>query len=669
LPTTEIEQLSIDTIRTLAMDAVQQANAGHPGTAMALAPLAYLLYGEVMRHNPANPQWPDRDRFILSAGHACILQYSALHLSGYDLSLEELKRFRQWESLTPGHPEVHHTPGIEATTGPLGQGFANGVGFAIAERFLAERYNRPYDEIVDHHVYVICGDGDMMEGVSNEAASIAGQLGLGKLVYFYDDNHITIDGTTSISFLGEDKGARLAAQGWHVQHVDDANDLDSLRESIEKAKAETERPSLIVVRSHIAYGAPHAVDTAKAHGAPLGEAEVRATKEALGWDPDAKFLVPEAVASHMNVVERGIELESEWRQKLEAWTAKYPELREDWDQVHTGKPRPGWTDALPDFPAGEDVATRDAGGKVMDAIKRFVPTMAGGAADLVESTKTEFKGGGVFSATHAGRNVAFGIREHAMGSIVNGMGLHGGMVKPYGSTFLVFSDYMRPAVRISALARIPVLWVWTHDSVGLGEDGPTHQPVEHYAALRAIPDLWFMRPADAKETVGAWKAALEREDGPVALALSRQKLPTLERTHADAVERGAYVLWESDEANGVPELLLLASGSEVHVALEAAQRLEAEGVHGRVVSMPCWELFEAQTQGYRDQVLPPDVKARVSVEAGVSLGWHRWVGDEGDSISIERFGASAPGGTVLEQLGVSVDNVVARALALRERVS
>ena len=669
MPATEIEQLSIDTIRTLSMDAVQQANAGHPGTAMALAPIAYLLYGEVMQHNPANPQWPDRDRFILSAGHACILQYSALHLAGYNLSLEELKRFRQWESQTPGHPEVHHTAGIEATTGPLGQGFANGVGFALAERFLAERYNRPYDEIVDHRVYGICSDGDLMEGVSNEAASIAGQLGLGKLVYFYDDNHITIDGTTWLSFTGEDRGARLAAQGWHVQHVADANDLDSLRAAIGAAQAETERPSLIVVRSHIAYGAPHAVDTAKAHGAPLGEAEVCATKEALGWDPDKTFVVPPEVAAHMNGVERGTELESAWRQKLEAWSAKYPELREDWDQVHTGKPRPGWTDALPEFPAGEDVATRDAGAKVMDAIRRFTPTMAGGAADLVESTKTEFKGGGVFSATHAGRNIAFGIREHAMGSIVNGLALHGGMVKPYGSTFLVFSDYMRPAVRLSALSRLPVVWVWTHDSVGLGEDGPTHQPVEHYAALRAIPGLWFVRPADAKETAGAWKAALEREDGPVALALSRQKLPTLEETHPDAVERGAYVLWESDEANGVPELLLLATGSEVHVALEAAKRLDAEGVHGRAVSMPCWELFEAQTQGYRDQVLPPDVKARVSVEAGVSLGWHRWVGDEGDSISIERFGASAPGGTVLEQLGISVDNVVARALALRERVS
>jgi transketolase len=666
---TDIEQLSIDTIRTLAMDAVQQANAGHPGTAMALAPIAYLLYGEVMEHNPANPQWPDRDRFILSAGHACILQYATLHLAGYNLSLDELKRFRQWESLTPGHPEVHHTPGIEATTGPLGQGFANGVGFAIAERFLAERYNRPYDEIVDHHVYAVCSDGDLMEGVSDEAASIAGQLGLGKLVYFYDDNHITIDGTTSISFSGEDKGARLAAQGWHVQHVADANDLRALRAAIAEAQAETERPSLIVVRSHIGYGAPHAVDTAKSHGAPLGEAEVRAAKEALGWDPDKTFVVPDEVSAHMNRAERGIEVESAWRKKLDAWSAKYPALREDWDQVHTGKPRPGWVDALPDFPPGEDVATRDAGAKVMDAIKHFTPTMIGGAADLVESTKTEFKGGGIFSATHAGRNIAFGIREHAMGSIVNGLALHGGMVKPYGSTFLIFSDYMRPAVRLSALSRLSSLWVWTHDSVGLGEDGPTHQPVEHYAALRAIPQLWFVRPADAKETAGAWKVALEREDGPVALALSRQKLPTLEETQRDGVGRGAYVLWESEGANGSPDAIVIASGSELHLALEAARRLDEQGVHGRVVSMPCWELFEDQPADYRNEVLPPDVKARVSVEAGIELGWSKWVGDEGDSISIERFGASAPGGTVLENLGYSVDNVVARVLALRERVS
>ena len=663
----DIEQLSIDTIRTLSMDAVQQANAGHPGTAMALAPLAYLLYTEVMHHNPANPQWPDRDRFILSAGHACILQYSTLHLTGYDLSLEELKRFRQWESKTPGHPEVHHTAGIEATTGPLGQGYANGVGFGLAERFLAERYNRPYDEIVDHRVYAIASDGDLMEGVTNEAASIAGTLGLGKLVYFYDDNHITIDGTTSISFT-EDRGKRHEAQGWHVQHVHDANDLDLLRETIANAQAETERPSLIVIRSHIAFGAPRAVDTAKSHGSPLGEEEVRATKEALGWDPDEKFAVPDEVREHMNVTDRGIELEEAWQRKLAAWSAKYPALREDWDQVSTGKPRPGWVEALPVFEAGDEIATRDAGAKVMAAFKRYTPTMIGGAADLVESTKTEFKGGGVFSATHAGRNIAFGIREHAMGSIVNGISLHNGMVKPYGSTFLIFSDYMRPAVRLSALAKLPVVWAWTHDSVGLGEDGPTHQPVEHYAALRAIPNLWFMRPADATETAGAWKVALEREGGPVALALSRQKLPVLEHSSVEGVGRGAYTLWESEEANGLPDLILMSTGSEVHVALEAAQRLDGEGVHARVVSMPCWELFEAQGREYRDEVLPPDVRARISVEAGVAFGWSAWVGDEGDSISIEHFGASAPGATVLEKFGYSVDNVVTRALALRTRV-
>ena len=665
---TDIEQRSIDTIRTLAMDAVQQANAGHPGTAMALAPLAYLLYTEVMEHNPANPQWPDRDRFILSAGHACILQYATLHLAGYNLSLEELRRFRQWDSLTPGHPEVHHTAGIEATTGPLGQGFANGVGFAIAERFLAERYNRPYDEIVDHRVYCICSDGDLMEGVSNEAASIAGTLGLGKLVYFYDDNHITIDGTTSISFT-EDRGARLAAQGWHVQYVADANDLGALRKAIAAAQQETGRPSLVVVRSHIGYGAPHAVDTAKAHGTPLGEEEVRATKVALGWDPDKTFFVPDEVREHMNVVERGIALEETWQKKASAWAAKYPALKEDWDQVHTGKPRPGWVEALPEFAPGEALATRDVGAKVMEAFKRYTPTMIGGAADLVESTKTEFKGGGVFSATHAGRNIAFGIREHAMGAIVNGISLHNGMLKPYGSTFLIFSDYMRPSVRLSALAKLQVVWAWTHDSVALGEDGPTHQPVEHYAALRAIPNFWFVRPADATETVGAWKVALEREDGPVGLALSRQKLPTLEQTRREGVARGAYVLWDSEEANGSPDMILMASGSEVAVTLEAAQALDEQGIHGRVVSMPCWELFESQPADYRDEVLPPDVKVRISVEAGVALGWKKWVGDEGDSISIEHFGASAPGNVVLEKFGYTVDNIVARSLALHARVA
>ena len=482
---------------------------------------------------------------------------------------------------------MHHTPGIEATTGPLGQGFANGVGFGIAERFLAELFNRPYDEIVDHRTYVICSDGDLMEGVSNEAASIAGTLGLGKLIYFYDDNHITIDGTTSISFT-EDRGARFEAQGWHVQHVDDANDLGKLRKAIAKAQAETTKPSLVIVHSHIAYGAPHAVDTAKAHGSPLGVEEVRATKVALGWDPDKTFFVPPAVTAHMNGTERGIALEEAWQTKLGAWSAKYPSMRERWDQVHTGKPLSGWVEALPRFAPGESIATRDVGAKVMDAIKHYTPTMVGGANDLVESTKTEFKGGGLFSATHAGRNIAFGIREFASGAIVNGISLHDGMLKPYSSTFLIFSDYQRNAVRIAALSNLQSLFVWTHDSVGLGEDGPTHQPVEHYASLRAIPNLWFIRPADATETVGAWKVALEREDGPVGLALTRQKVPTLDGTTVEGVARGAYVVHDSD---GAPELILIATGSEVAVAVEAAKKLD---VPTRVVSMPCWELFEAQ---------------------------------------------------------------------------
>jgi transketolase len=666
VPNTDIEQLSIDTIRTLSMDAVQKANAGHPGTAMALAPLAYLLYTEVMRHSPSNPHWPDRDRFVLSAGHACILQYSTLHLSGYNLSLEELKRFRQWQSATPGHPEFRHTEGIETTTGPLGQGFANGVGMAFAERFLADRFNRPHHTIVDHRVYCICSDGDLMEGVSYESGSLAGTNALGKLVYFYDDNHITIDGTTAISFT-EDRAKRFEAQGWHVQSVSDANDLDALREAIANAEAETTKPSIVVIRSHIAFGAPRAVDTAKAHGSPLGEDEVRATKEALGWNPDEHFFVPPEVSEHMNGVPRGIELESEWKSRFDRWAEANPAAKEEWDRAWAGE-MGGWDP--PDFPAGEEIATRDAGKKVMQAFKHAVPTMIGGAADLVESTKTEFEGGGVFSDRWSGRNIAFGIREHAMGSIVNGIGVHGGCVKPYGSTFLIFSDYMRPAVRLSALMELPVLWVWTHDSVGLGEDGPTHQPVETYAALRAIPKLWFVRPADANETSYAWKVALERRDGPVALSLSRQKVPTLDRSElapASGLEKGAYTLWES---GATPDLILISTGAEVGLALEAGRKIAAEnGTDVRVVSMPCWELFEAQPSEYRDEVLPPEVKARLAIEPGVALGWKQWVGDRGDSISLDRFGASAPGSEVLERLGYNLDNVVARATALLERVA
>jgi transketolase len=662
---TDPSRQTIDTIRALAMDAVQQANAGHPGTAMALAPVAYLLYRDVMRHNPANPGWAGRDRFVLSAGHACMLQYAALHLAGYDLTLDDLRQFRQWGSRTPGHPELGHTAGVETTTGPLGQGFANGVGLAIAQRFLAERYNRPQHAVVDSWIYAICSDGDLMEGVSQEAASLAGHLGLGRLVYVYDDNHITIDGTTSLTYTTEDKGKRFEAYGWHVQHVDDGEDLDALLGAFAAAKAEEQRPSLIVVRTHIAYPAPNAVDTSKAHGAPLGEAEVRATKERMGFDPDATFTVADEVRAHMaSVAERGAGLEREWDERLAAWTAAHPDLARERELDLAGAPREGWLSALPVFPAAEEVATRDAGKKVMQALKPFTPTMIGGAADLVESTKTEFEGAGVFAATHAGRNIAFGIREHAMGSIVNGIALEPGLLRPFGSTFLIFSDYMRPAVRLSALIGLPVAWVWTHDSIGVGEDGPTHQPVEHHMALRAIPGLWYVRPGDAKETAMAWRIALEREDGPVALALSRQKLPTLDRSEvasADGALRGAYTLWQAGD--GEPELILLATGSEVHVALEAARSLEA---NVRVVSMPCWELFEAQPQSYRDEVLPPSVEARLSVEAGISLGWERWVGLRGGSVAVDRFGASAPAGRIFAELGLTAESVSARARAMLE---
>jgi transketolase len=661
----DIEQLSIDTIRTLSMDAVQKANAGHPGTAMALAPLAYVLYHEVMRHNPANPAWPNRDRFVLSAGHACILQYAALHLTGYDLPMEQLQRFRQWGSMTPGHPERGHTPGVETTTGPLGQGFGNGVGMGFAERFLAQTFNRPHHEPVDHHTYVICSDGDLMEGVSYETGSLAGTNALGKLIYFYDDNHITIDGTTAISFT-EDRHARFEAQGWHVQNVPDVNDLSLLRTAIAAAQAETERPSIIIVRSHIAYGAPHAVDTAKAHGSPLGEEEVAATKRALGWDPDKHFYVPDEVYAHMNGIDRGAKLEAEWQTVFDEWSKAFPADRRVWDDAWAGRVGE-WT--LPTFEPGEELATRAAAKTVMQAFAAATPTLIGGAGDLVESTYTEIEGGGLFSPSWAGRNIAFGIREHAMGSIINGIGAHGGCVKPYGSTFLMFSDYMRPSVRLAALMGLPVVWAWTHDSVGLGEDGPTHQPVESYAALRAIPNLWFIRPADANETAYAWKVALDRPDGPVGLSLTRQKVPTLDRSDlapASGLERGAYTLWDSSDA---PELILIATGSEVSLALEAARRLAEDGTAVRVVSMPCWELFAAQSAEYRDEVLPPDVKARLSIEAGVSLGWSEWIGDHGDSVSIEHFGASAPGPTVLSKFGFNVENVTAKAAALLQRVA
>ncbi len=513
----QVRRLSIDTIRALAMDGVQKANAGHPGTAMALAPLGYTIFERFLRANPNDPDWHDRDRFVLSAGHACMLQYALLHLVGYDLSIEDLQQFRQWGSRTPGHPERGHTPGIEVATGPLGQGVSNAVGMAMAERFLAERFNRPGDEIVDHHTYVICSDGDMMEGVSQEASSIAGQFALGKLIVCYDDNHITIDGTTSISFDGENHAARMAADGWHTQRVEDSEDLDAIEAALQAAREETERPSFIAIRSHIAYPAPKAIDTAKSHGSALGEEEVRRTKEVMGFDPDRHFWVDESVYAHMSLAEKGGAEQERWTERFRAWREAHPEMAADWDLAWSGRLRDGWRESLPTFDAGEKLATRAAGQKVMEGFGEYAPTMIGGAADLVESTKTIFEGAGEFSRVHAGRNVPFGIREHGMGAIVNGAAAHGGIVKPYGSTFLVFSDYMRGAIRLSALMGLPVLWVYTHDSVGLGEDGPTHQPIEHYTALRAIPHLWFMRPADANETSLAWRVALEREDGPVAL--------------------------------------------------------------------------------------------------------------------------------------------------------
>jgi transketolase len=666
----EIRELSIDTIRGLAMDSVQKANAGHPGTAMALAPLGYTLFERFLQANPKETDWPDRDRFVLSSGHACVLQYSLLHLCGYDLSLEDLQQFRQWGSRTPGHPERGHTPGIEVTTGPLGQGVGNAVGMAIAERFLAERFNRPGHELVDHRTYAICSDGDLMEGISQEAASIAGHFGLGKLTLCYDDNRITIDGTTAISFDAESHVARFAAEGWHVQSVEDSEDVDQLTHAIQAAHEEEERPSFIQIRSHIAYPAPNAIDTAKSHGAALGEDEVRATKEVMGFDPDKKFWVDERVYEHMSLAERGAAAQDEWKSELlDPWREAYPEMAADWDLAWQGKLRDGWQQALPTFKAGEEIASRSAGQKTMAAFAEFGPTMIGGAADLVESTKTVFDGAGEFSAVHAGRNVPFGIREHGMGAIVNGAAAHGGIVKPYGSTFLMFSDYMRGSVRLSALMGLPVVWVWTHDSVGLGEDGPTHQPIEHFASLRAIPELWVIRPGDANETAAAWRIALEREDGPVALLLSRQNIPTLDRSEvagADGVARGGYTLWDSAEGEQ-PELILISTGAEVPTTLHAAQALAKDGVKVRVVSMPCMELFEAQSEEYRDEVLPPAVRARLAVEPGASISWGRWVGLDGDVLGLDRFGASAPGTTVLEKLGFTDENIAVRARALLSR--
>lgn len=663
--TSTVEARSINTVRALAMDAVEKAQSGHPGTAMALAPAAYVIYKKMMKHNPKNPLWADRDRFILSAGHASMLQYAMLHLTGYDLSLEEIKNFRQWGSKTPGHPEFHHTPGIEATTGPLGQGFANGVGMALAERYLADRYNREGHEVVDHHVYAICSDGDLMEGVTQEAASLAGQNGLGRLIYIYDDNRITIDGSTDKSFDREDKGKRFEAYGWHVQHVDDSEDLEEIEAALRAARDEVERPSLIVLRSHIAYPAPNAIDTAAAHGAPLGEEEVRTAKEAMGLDPDRQFDVSDEVYSHMSCAESGAEEESAWNERFAAWREAEPELAEEWDAAWSGKPLPGYREAMPvwDPKETEKLATRKAGGAVMAAFEAYTPTMIGGAADLVASTNTQFKESGVWMAGEPARNIAFGIREHAMGSIVNGLQLHGGMLRPYGSTFLIFSDYMRPAVRLSALMELPVAWVFTHDSVGVGEDGPTHQPVEHYMALRAIPNLTVIRPGDPNETSEAWKTTFETE-GPVALLLTRQNLPVLQPEKTEGAARGAYVYRDTE---GEPDVLLIGTGSEVSVALRAAEHLAEKDVAARVVSMPSWEVFDRQDEAYKDEVLPPSVEARVSVEAGITVGWERYIGFRGRAVGIDRFGASAPGDRVMQEYGITPEHVANVALEVLGR--
>ena len=653
----ELATAAITTIRGLSMDAVERANSGHPGLPLAMAPAAYVLFARVMKHDPSAPDWPDRDRFVLSAGHGSMLLYSVLHLAGYDLPLAELERFRQWGSRTPGHPE-RSSFGIETTTGPLGQGFANGVGMAMAERFLRDRYGH---DVCDHHVFALCSDGDLMEGVSAEAASLAGHLGLGRLVYLYDDNRITIDGPTDLAFATEDVEARFAAYGWHTLAVDDANDVDALETAILAARAEEDRPSLVRVRSVIGWPAPTKAGTAKAHGAPLGAEEVAATKLRLGLDPDASFAVPaEARDAFADARERGAVAREAWNDRQASWWASDPEAAREWDAAWRGDAPADLAERLPDF--GHDpLATRAAGGKAMQALTALVPTMVGGAADLVESTKTRFDGEDGYTRAAPGRNVHWGVREHAMGSAVNGLALHGGIVKPYGATFLVFADYMRPAIRLSALIGLPVVWVFTHDSIGVGEDGPTHQPVEHLAALRAIPNLVVIRPADAAETAQAWGIAMRRGDGPVCLVLTRQAVPTLDRdalAGAEGLRQGAYVLAEARD--GRPDAVLVASGSEVALALEARAALAAEGIEARVVSMPSWELFDAQPSEYREAVLPAALPV-VSVEAGVEQGWSRYADA---SVSVDRFGASAPGPEVFRGLGVTGEAAAAAVRAL-----
>ena len=661
---TDLEQRAINTIRTLAIDAIQKANSGHPGLPLGAAPMAYVLWTRFLKHNPRDPQWPDRDRFVLSAGHGSMLLYALLYLTGYDVTLDDIKQFRQWGSITPGHPEAKLTPGVETTSGPLGQGFATGVGMAIAERYLAAHFNTPEHTVVDHYTYAIVSDGDLMEGVAAEAASLAGHLKLGRLIYLYDDNQISLDGPTAMAFT-EDVAKRFEAYGWQVLRVSDGNDLAAIEAAIHTARADTERPSLIMVRTVIGYGSPNKAGTAEVHGAPLGEEEVRLTKQNLGWPVEPPFLVPDDVLAHFRTaVERGQAAQAAWQRTFDAWRTAQPALAGEWEQMMTNTLPEGWDADLPVFQPGTAVATRNASGKVLNALAPHLPGLIGGAADLDSSTKTYLNLSGDFQAGQYGnRNLRFGVREHAMGGIVNGLAAHGGLI-PYSATFLVFSDYMRPAIRVAALSEFAPIFVFSHDSIGLGEDGPTHQPVEQIMSLRLIPRLEVFRPADANETAAAWRCAIENRHHPTVIALTRQNVPVLDPAWgvAEGAARGAYVL--SDAPEGRVDVLLLATGSEVHLALEAQKLLVAEGIGARVVSMPCWERFAKQPQEYRDSVLPPYVKARVAIEAGVTTGWQKWVGLEGEVVGVDRFGASAPYKVIYEQFGLTAQRIAERARAL-----
>jgi transketolase len=661
----DIELLSINTIRALAMDAVQKAESGHPGTPMALAPLGYALFTKHMRHDPADPKWPDRDRFVLSCGHASMLLYSCLYLSGYGLELDDLKQFRQWESRTPGHPEYGYTPGVETTTGPLGQGIGNAVGMAVAEAHLAAVFNREGHGIVDHYTYFICSDGDLMEGISHEAGSFAGHFGLGKLIGFYDDNHITIDGRTDLTY-SDDAGKRFEAYGWQVLHIDDVNDLSQIDRAIAAAKADTKRPTMVVTRTHIGYGSPHKQDTEKAHGEPLGKDEVVLTKQTLGYPSTEPFFVPpEALAHWRKTKDRGAKLHADWNARWSAYVGAYPADARELERRLRGDLPAGWTDKIPSFTKENgNVASRAASNTVLNAIVPSLPELMGGSADLTPSNGTAVKSWENFSPDNRkGRYMHFGIREHGMAAIMNGMVLHGG-VRPFGGTFLIFSDYMRPSVRLASIMKQPVIFIYTHDSIGLGEDGPTHQPIEQLSALRAIPDFTLIRPADATETAEAWKVALTHRNGPVALVLTRQKLGFIDRevyAPAAGLAKGAYVL--ADPKEGDPQVVLMSSGSEVALIIKAHQKLADEGIPTRVVSMPSHELFERESEDYRRSVLPPGVK-RVAIEAAHPMSWYRWVGEDGVVLGLERFGASAPYEKIYEELGLTVDKIVESARRL-----